>query len=190
MTVSRRQFITSTGAATLVGMIPANAIAAETRLDILKPAIIPYVRMHNVHTGEKISSTFYWDGQYDQNELRRLDWFLRDWREDVYVEMSRNLFWAAAALGQAAQQDGHSGEIDVLSGYRTKKTNNMLRRKGHKAAKDSRHLKGQAIDLTMAGVSVSALYSYVRWMDFGGAGHYPRNNFIHMDTGPKRSWIG
>lgn len=189
MNISRRLFVSGATAAAATTLVPAQVKAADTRLETLKPAITPYLRLHNPHNDERISSTFYKNGQYDEDEIRRLNWFLRDWREDEWAQMSVDLFWAAAALSQAAQQDGHSGEIIALSGYRSKKTNDMLRRTGHGAAKDSRHLRGQALDLTMAGVQVSALFSYVKWMEFGGAGHYPRNNFVHMDTGPKRTWV-
>ena len=53
--------------------------------------------------------------------LRRLDWFFRDWRQNEKKTMDRDLYWALAVLREAAMQEGHDGEIHLISGYRSEK---------------------------------------------------------------------
>jgi uncharacterized protein YcbK (DUF882 family) len=57
-------------------------------------------------------------------------------------------------------------------------------------AKRSYHMKGQAADIRISGVSPRQLVRMARSMKMGGVGYYPRSGFIHVDTGPVRSWGG
>ena len=60
-----------------------NAIAVgETRT----------ISMHHTHTGEDIAITFKQNGRYDDEALKKLNWFLRDWRTDQPTKMDPRLF--------------------------------------------------------------------------------------------------
>jgi hypothetical protein len=75
----------------------------------------------------------------------------------------------------------------VLSGYRTHETNERLRATSFGVAENSQHLYGKAIDVTFdrdLGATEQAALSLHR----GGVGWYPRSHFIHLDSGPTRSW--
>ena len=78
----------------------------------------------------------------------------------------------------------------LLSGYRTAKTNAMLRRYSRNVARNSLHIKGQAADLRLASRSVKQLAQAARSCRAGGVGTYYRSNFVHMDCGDIRSWGG
>lgn len=71
----------------------------------------------------------------------------------------------------------------VNSGYRSPEHN---RRVG--GAPQSMHLAGRAFDVSMANHDPVAFIAAARKAGFKGIGTYPRSNFVHIDTGPARSW--
>ena len=119
------------------------------------------------------------------DQVLKLNWFMRDWRQSEAVLMDVRLFWALSAMRQAAMKDGHDGRIIFNSGYRTKRTNDRL----EGAARNSMHLRGQASDFKIPGIPTELVYRYAAWLDVGGVGHYP-GRFIHIDTGSERTWTG
>jgi len=46
----------------------------------------------NVHTNENITVTFKRNGRYDEAALKKLDWFMRDWRKEQETHMDPHLF--------------------------------------------------------------------------------------------------
>ena len=55
-------------------------------------------------------------------------------------------------------------------------------------AKESYHIKGQAVDIYVPGVSLRKLKDVAVGLGQGGVGYYPKSNFIHVDVGPVRTW--
>lgn len=189
MKLNRRDLLTSAVAACAGLSMPLAAQAGTSRLDTLKPIVTPELRLFNANTGERMSAVFWRDGYYDEQELRRIDWLMRDWREKEMLPVDRELLWGLAAIREAAMRDGHDGEVRFLSGYRSRKTNDMLRRTGHGAARNSFHIKAQAIDFSLPGIPVKPVSQYARWLEMGGVGYYP-GSFVHIDTGDIRHWTG
>lgn len=161
----------------------------QSRLDQLVPAIRPELRMFNANTNERMSTRFFGATGYDPVEIRRINWFMRDWRQGETRQVDVRLLWALAAIRQAAMRDGHDGEIRFLSGYRTRKTNDLLRRQGRGVADDSLHISARANDFSLPGIPVSDVATYAEWLEVGGVGHYP-GSFVHIDSGRVRSWGG
>lgn len=194
----RRQLLL--GAAAVIATAPFGlpAFAEEgppparpsSRLDQLVSAIRPELRMFNANTNERMSSRFFGPTGYDPVEIRRINWFMRDWREGEARQVDVRLLWALAAIRQAAMKDGHDGEIRFLSGYRSRKTNNLLRRQGYGAAQDSLHIRARASDFSLPGVPVAEVAKYAEWLEVGGVGLYRRSQFVHIDSGEVRSWGG
>lgn len=83
---------------------------------------------------------------------------------------------------------GHDRPFSVISGYRTQKTNDMLRRRSRGVAKLSYHVKGMAADLRMEGVDVDRIQKAGMHLNVGGVGVYTKSNFVHLDSGPVRTW--
>ena len=81
-------------------------------------------------------------------------------------------------------------EIQIICGYRSAASNAAMHRKSHGVASNSYHIRGQAIDFRIDGVPLATLRDSVQSLQNGGVGYYPRSNFIHMDTGPVRTWNG
>jgi uncharacterized protein YcbK (DUF882 family) len=64
----------------------------------------------------------------------------------------------------------------------------MLRRHSEGVAAGSLHMKGQAIDIRVAGVPLDALHRAALDLRRGGVGYYPASDFVHVDTGRVRHW--
>jgi uncharacterized protein YcbK (DUF882 family) len=78
----------------------------------------------------------------------------------------------------------------MLSGYRSPKTNAMLRSRSRGVAKNSLHMRGQAADLRLSSRSVTQMANAAIACRAGGVGKYRRSNFVNMDCGVVRSWNG
>jgi hypothetical protein len=94
----------------------------------------------------------------------------------------------------------HPGaRIDLVSGFRSPKLNEMLRKKGHHVASHSQHTLGNAVDFRVVtegepqGMSPPAVERELRAMGWrGGIGVYLKKAdwFVHADVGPLRRWNG
>ena len=89
--------------------------------------------------------------------------------------------------------------IELVSGYRSAKLNEMMRKKGHHVASHSEHSLGHAVDFRVVlpgetrGIDPRALEREVRALGWiGGVGIYTLESdwFVHCDVGPLRGWNG
>lgn len=176
--MGRRQFLAGAGimAAAAISVPLKNALAAAPTRTL---------SLEQLHTKERIEATYMADGRFDDDALDRLDRFLRDWRTGDVMPIDRNLFDMLYIL---SQQLPSKRPIVVVSGYRTVKTNEMLRRSGRGAAKNSFHTHGMAVDFRLPGVKTSAVRRHAMALEVGGVGYYPDSGFVHIDTGPIRYW--
>lgn len=142
---------------------------------------------HHLHTGEDITITYKRDGRYDPSALKKLNWFMRDWRRNESVEMNPQLF---DILWETYREVGGKQPIQVICGYRSPDTNAMLRRRSSGVAKASQHTQGNAMDFFIPGVSLELLRNVGLRLQRGGVGFYPTSGspFVHMDTGSVRHW--
>ena len=145
------------------------------------------IYMRHTHTGEVGKFTFRRNGQYDKQVLRQLNVFLADWRTKEPTNMDPALF---DLLWTVYQEVGASEPINIVSSYRSPKTNNMLRAKSSGVAENSQHMKGKAIDFFIPGIKLSTLRETVMRHQVGGIGYYPTSGspFVHADTGSVRAW--
>lgn len=141
--------------------------------------------LENAHTGESGAFTFKKDGRYDPDVLKKLNWFLRDWRKAEPTDMDPELFDVIWEVYR--EVDGQKG-IEVLCGYRSPATNAMLRARSKGVAQQSQHTRGKAMDFFIPGVNLAELRAAGLRMQRGGVGFYPGSNFVHMDTGSVRMW--
>ena len=142
---------------------------------------------HHLHTGEDITVTFKRNGRYDDDALKKLDWFMRDWRKEQSTHMDPHLF---DLLWEAYREVGATQPIDVVCGYRSPETNAMLRARSSAVAQFSQHVNGQAMDFFIPGVALTKIREVGLRMQRGGVGFYPTSGspFVHMDTGTIRHW--
>jgi uncharacterized protein YcbK (DUF882 family) len=91
-------------------------------------------------------------------------------------------------LTELHRQTGSKQPFQIISGYRSPKTNASLAAESNGVAKHSMHLEGRAIDIRLADVNLRDLRNTAVAMKRGGVGIYPSSNFVHVDTGRVRTW--
>jgi uncharacterized protein YcbK (DUF882 family) len=143
--------------------------------------------LHHVHTEEDITVTYKRDGRYDEEALKRLDHFLRDWRKDEDIQMDPRLF---DVIWEVSREIGGDKVIDVVCGYRSPSTNAMLRRRSSGVAEFSQHMLGKAMDFYVPGAPLEQLRDAGLRLQRGGVGYYPSSGspFVHLDVGSVRHW--
>ncbi len=145
------------------------------------------ISMYSGRTGESLNTVYWIDGKYIKEALKEVNYFMRDWRTGTSIDIdTRTLDIMAASLSLMDTSEPYL----MLSGYRSPKTNAMLRRNSRGVAKNSLHMKGQAADLRLKSRSVTQMAQAARAVSAGGVGKYRGSNFVHMDSGPVRTWNG
>ena len=142
------------------------------------------LRIYYTHTKESATITFKKNGKYIPSGLKKLNRILRDFRRNEPTKMDPELF---DLVWEVYQKSGSRKPIHVISGYRSPRTNNMLRRRGRKVARNSQHTRGKALDFFLPDVKVTKLRALGLQAHGGGVGYY-RGSFVHLDTGRVRHW--
>ena len=145
------------------------------------------LKMYSGRTGERMDTIYWIEGQYIGEALAEINTFMRDWRNGKTINIDiRNIDIMAASLRLLDVSEPYT----LLSGYRSPETNAMLRARSSGVARNSLHMKGQAADLRLQSRSTSQMARAARSCAAGGVGRYSGSNFVHMDSGPVRSWGG
>lgn len=172
---SRRRLL-GTGLGAAAGLVAGPVLAAvETRS-------LSFV---NTHTGESLDVCYYRSGRYDASGLERVAHVLRDHRTGTVHAIDPGLLDLLHDLQALANRDD---SFQVISGYRSPQTNNMLRSRSSGVASHSLHMDGKAIDVRLAGFPTKKLRNLALSMKRGGVGFYAASDFIHVDTGRVRFW--
>ncbi len=145
------------------------------------------VSFSNLHTGESMEGVYWEQGEYVPDVLQAVNNLLRDHRTgDVYPIDPRLLDLLDAVSARTETKT----RFEVISGYRSAKTNAMLHERSAEVAKKSLHTMGLAIDIRLADVDLSHLHGAAVSLGRGGVGYYPHSDFVHLDVGPTRTWYG
>jgi len=187
MAVSRRSLLRTGGAAILTGSIAKSAIAAPAIVG-LRDTGARTLSFNCYNTGEVLKRTTYWaDGKYIPDALTDINYALRDDRSGEVHRIEPKVLDLLHQIGQKLETNCH---FEVYSGYRSPKTNAMLRRANSEVAAHSLHMEGEAVDITLPGRSLEQLYRASLAMQAGGVGYYPDADFLHVDVGRVRRWVG
>ena len=142
---------------------------------------------YNTHTDERLSVCYYENGTYCSDAMDRINYILRDHRTGDIQTMDPNLLDLLVCV---QRQLGCDTPFHIISGYRSPKTNAMLRKRTTGVAKYSYHMLGRAIDIRLPGCDTRKLRRTCLELREGGVGYYPRSDFVHLDTGDVRTWKG
>ncbi|HEV2646094.1 MAG TPA: DUF882 domain-containing protein [Acidobacteriaceae bacterium] len=152
-----------------------------------------HLRMHHLHTGEDIDVVYRIGNTYIPAALEQLDHFLRDHRTEDSSTYDPREFDVLHALMTSLHRP--NGVIDIVCGYRTPWSNNLLRTNFGRSrptqtgvAEHSQHMLAKAIDIRVPGVSTVELRNAALALHAGGVGFYPVSQFVHVDVGPVRTW--
>ncbi|WP_082554926.1 DUF882 domain-containing protein [Caulobacter sp. Root1455] len=146
-----------------------------------------WLKLHNIHTQEKLEAVYFDKGEYVPDAVQALDRVLRDYRTGDVYSMHPELFDTLSAL---SQKTGSKSHFQVISGYRSPRTNAMLHERSGQVAKRSLHMDGKAMDVYLEDVALDRLRAAALDLGRGGVGYYPVSNFVHVDVGPVRRWVG
>ena len=180
--VTRRALLGGLASLTAMAAVPAFASAPA----LLKGAgDFRSLSLVNNRTGEWLNTVFWAEGEYIPEALEAVNHIMRDWREDLAYRMDPHALDILSATQALLECDE---PFQVVSGYRTPKTNAMLRRRSRGVAKNSYHMKGMAVDIALKTRSVRQISRAGLSLGAGGVGRYSRSHFVHLDSGPVRRW--
>lgn len=149
-----------------------------------RPVATRQLELHSLNTRETAIVTLTDEGP-TPDSLARLRHLLRDYRVNEEHDIDNGLLLQLSELARAA---GSAPVYEIISGYRSPRTNAALRAAGHAVAEHSLHMEGRAIDVRLRGYPLARLRDLALAAKRGGVGYYPRSNFVHLDTGRVRTW--
>ncbi|MEI8394028.1 MAG: DUF882 domain-containing protein [Rhodospirillaceae bacterium] len=161
-------------------MIPGSAEAGL--IEMLGGRILSFV---NVHTSERLSVPFATGGSVVPGAMTSVRKLLHDHHDGSAHDIDPKLLDVLFSIMRLV---GGGSVINVLSGYRSPRTNSMLRMSYDGVAANSFHMYGKAIDFWVPGVPIDSLHRAAMSVHGGGVGYYPGRGFIHVDVGPVRHW--
>jgi len=176
--LTRRHFVSLCASA--AGLLVVPQVLAN-----VAPQSQRSLSFRHTHTGERETILYWRDGEYSAAGLKEADRLLRDFRTGESIAMDPNLLDLLYALRLSV---GVEGEFQIISAYRSPKTNKMLRNRSGGVAKRSLHMLGKAIDIRFCACDLKRLRDLAISLKAGGVGYYPDSNFIHVDTGRVRYW--
>ena len=176
---------------TMLGGMVGAGIAAATPALMASPAIargagnFRSLSLVNNRTAEKLTTAYWVEGEYIPEAMEAFNYILRDWREDVMIDIDPRVIDIMAATHNVL---GTSEPFEIVSGYRSPKTNAMLRSRSRGVARNSYHTRGMAVDISLKSRTPREIAGAAISLSAGGVGRYTRSNFAHVDSGPMRDW--
>ena len=143
--------------------------------------------LKNIHTDEDMFLSLPKSLKIDDKSMSKFNYLCRDWRIGKVKKMDPKLLSIIAKICEDCADEEGRAKVEILSAYRSQKTNEMLRSQSNLVAKNSFHLLGKALDFRLPGIDNDKLRNSANTRVSGGLGIY--KNFVHIDTGPQRRWI-
>ncbi len=145
------------------------------------------ISIYNIHTKVTLKIKYKQGGKYIPAALKKINFVMGDWRRKESTKMDPKLI---DLMWEVHKELGSKRPIYLISGYRSLKTNNQLRKTRGGQAKRSRHILGKAADVHFPDVPVRDLRNSAMIKQVGGVGYYPTSAipFVHLDTGRVRHW--
>lgn len=176
---TRRRFVAGLAMAAMIPAVEAGAAPGPAGVGARAVGFL------NLHTGERERLTYWADGRYLPEALKRINVVLRDHRNNAVAPMDPKLI---DLLHMLARTLDSTGEFEVISGYRSPASNRMLADRSGGVATNSLHTRGMAIDIRVPGRRLTAVRDAARTLAAGGVGFYPKSDFVHVDVGRVRFW--
>ncbi len=196
---------------TLLGDVPAvvsSSVSVPTRRDVLKTAAgvaltgflscglikpvlaVPQSGAHRVYfrnnrTGESFNGVYRVGDKYLPEAFDQISHILRDTRNNETFPMDPRMIDIIYVMQRTLETDE---PYQVLSGYRSPRTNAMLARVSYGVARHSLHMTGQAMDIRLDSRNPNAVRTAAVDLHAGGVGYYPNSGFVHIDSGNFRTW--
>ncbi len=179
MSFDRRKFLQFGALTAGTLMVPEQLLAMGEKESFRS------LSFYNLHTGESLRTTYWEEGIYIPEALEEINHILRDHRADKAAAMDIGVIDLLHAI---RSEVGTRKPFQIISGYRSPRTNAMLHNNTSGVAKKSLHMEGKAIDINLPGLALSDLRKVAMHLKRGGVGFYPKSNFVHVDVGRVRYW--
>lgn len=145
------------------------------------------ISLYHIHTHERLTIVYKRDGKYIPEAMTKINYIMRDWRKNKIIAIAPatiDLAW------EMHEELGSKEPINIICGYRTASTNEMLRETRGGQARFSQHITGKAIDITFPDIPLKKMRYSALIRERGGVGYYPTSGipFIHIDTANVRMW--
>jgi uncharacterized protein YcbK (DUF882 family) len=173
----RKEWAGSAGAPAL-----DQVVETANDADLAPRPVETWATLLNVHTGEALPLSS------SEPTFTRFSDALSDRVTGSRIELDRRLL---ELLRQIALRNP-GVRLELVSGFRSPKLNELLRKKGHRVASHSQHSLGHAVDFRIIGLSPSKMKQEILKVGWdGGIGQYDKSSdlFVHADVGPKREWF-
>ena len=174
---TRRGFLGAATAAVAGFLAPRMGFAQPMHPRVLK--------FNHTHTGEKLAIEYWRAGDYEPEGLGAINRLMRDFRTGDIHPIDPGLLDLLHDIKGVTET---RAPFEIISAYRSPTTNTALNRHSNGVAKNSLHLRGQAIDIRLGDVSLTDLRRAALSTRRGGVGYYAGSNFVHVDTGRLRTW--
>jgi uncharacterized protein YcbK (DUF882 family) len=179
--LSRRRLLLWAAAGTMTVALPGRGLAS-----VLSPGLRERtLSFFNTHTEERLKVVYRAGGRYIPRALKAINRILRDHRTGEVIGIDSELLDLLYVLRKKL---GTGEPFHVISGYRSFRTNEMLRSRGHGVVRNSLHLVGKAVDIYLPDCDLTALRDAAVEEQAGGVGYYPGPHFVHVDVGRVRTW--
>ncbi len=179
--LGRRRFLRLSAVTALATFSPRLSLAALKNFQSPERSLSFY----NTHTEECLERIYWAQGKYLPEALSDIDYILRDHRSGEIKPINLRLLDLVHAIGLKLEA---RKPFQIISGYRSPKTNALLKKRGRGVARNSLHMVGKAVDIRLPGCPLSLLRRVAMEMRGGGVGYYPRPDFVHIDVGRVRYW--
>ena len=164
----------------IIGLSSDRMTAASTSADRT-------ISLMHIHTKETLTVTYKKNGQFVPEAMKQIDWIMRDWRKNQSTRMDPetiDLIW------EMHSELGSNEPVNIICGFRSRDTNEMLRKTVGGQASQSQHITGKAVDITFPDVPLKRMRYSALIRERGGVGYYPTSGipFVHVDSARVRSW--
>lgn len=143
------------------------------------------ISFRNTRTGESFNGVYRVGDKYMPEAFDQISYILRDTRNNEVFPIDPRTIDIMYVLQRMLETNK---PFDVLSAYRSPRTNAMLAKASYGVARNSLHMTGQAIDIRMEGVGTRRIKNYATDLHAGGVGYYRGSDFVHIDSGKFRTW--
>ena len=176
--ISRRRFLV-TAAQSVTGLLICPPLTCWAR----EPKEFSLTFFHT-HT-EECLKILHTPGHCSNSVQKKIKTFLRDFRTGDVHPIDPKLL---DIICKIQTDTGSRGTIEIISGYRSPQTNNLLGHKSSGVAKKSLHMKGRAVDIRITDLPTRQLHKTATALRTGGVSYYAKSDFVHLDTGRFRTW--
>ena len=181
--MDRRKFIRMGLITAAAAVVPCDALASayESVSDVRE------LHFYNLYTHEDLKIIYWKEGWYIPEALSEINHIFRDLRTGKVKAIKKELLDLLFNIRKKINVDE---PFQLVSGYRSPRSNAILSKKKKGVAKNSLHMYGKAVDIRVPGCSLSTLRRAAQKLEQGGVGYYPRGHFVHVDIGEVRYWRG